>query len=477
MGRALRARWWLPLLGALAGLAVALLVVARATPVYSSTTQLFVGWNGVNQVGGAGPSDVASIYAANLFAQQRLSSYVDVIESEDMARDVVSALDLAEDPADLARRINATAVSETVVLRVTVSDEDPAQARAVADEIGRQFSQRASSLETVPGSVTPAVVVSVIDSADVPTDAISPDTGRDIGFGLAGGALLGLVLALLPVRFRRSVETAGDVRDATGKQVLATFVASGRGQGTSPTNDAALRAVRAQLRTGHAQALRLVLVTGTEPGVGASTLATELAVSLADSGVRTILVDADLRSPRSVTAFGLADGLGLSDVLSGTAAVTEAERPVGNGTLTVLAGGTARLDPSNDATAARLRELLRDLRGSTAFVVVDAPPLNPVPDAAGLGPAVDGVLLVARFGRTHRTGLADAAAALTDAGSPLLGVVLTQAPVRAARQLGLRFEYPVDRHRQRDPAPSHPGGPRASTVVPARRAAMEQELT
>ncbi|MBN1091287.1 hypothetical protein JKP75_00935 [Blastococcus sp. TML/M2B] len=91
---------------------------------------------------------------------------------------------------------------------------------------------------------------------------------------------------------------------------------------------------------------------------------------------------------------------------------------------------------------------LRTLTRSHDVVVVDSPALNPVPDAAVLGAAADGCLLVAPYRRTGQRELADAAATLSEHGARLLGVVLDGVPARRARALGLRYDYPVDEDRR-----------------------------
>ncbi|WP_138733294.1 polysaccharide biosynthesis tyrosine autokinase [Modestobacter excelsi] len=444
--RALRARWVFPVLGVLIGLAVAALVLWRASPTYSSTTRVFVSATEV--------SDLPEAHAAELFATQRLASYVQLLGSERLARGVVEDLDLDETPADVASRIRAAAVPDTVVLEITVTDRTAERAQQLADAVTTEFTDQVATVEQPPGVVDSAVQVTTIEPATFDSRPISPAPARDLSLGGGLGLLLGALWALLPARGRRTVSSADDVLAATGSRPLAVLVEDAtptRGSvlpslGPDSPDAAALRRLRAHLRFGHGDTPpQVVVVAGVLAGEDRSALAARLALSLAQGGHRVVLVEADLRSPDLARTLALPGHAGLSDVLAGTSDLDSALQPWADGSLEVLTAGSTPLDPSTQATTDGTAALLTRLRNRADVVVVDAAPLGPVPDAVALGDVADGFLLASRFGVTSQEQLTGAAAMLADTAAGLLGVVLTHVPRRAARIQRMLVPYVADR--------------------------------
>jgi polysaccharide biosynthesis transport protein len=477
---AVRSRWWLLVAGLLLGLAGAAAVSWSAVPVYSSTTRLFVG--------ATGSADTADAYASGLFAEQRVDSYARVLEGDPMARRVISDLHLQLTPHELADKISVRAVPQTVILEVTVADSSPDRAQAIAGSIGRHAIEELTALETTAGAVDPAIRVTTLESPTLDRDPVSPDVPRNLALGIVLGLLAGLAAALLPVRFATTVSGPDDARVCTQRDVLGTLVDDRRlgrdrpvaGLGRHSPNREEVRAIRSHLLLGHGEsAPRVVVVTGAVGGQGTSVLAVNLAVSLAEGGTRTLLVDTDVRTPRVARYLGLPEGLGLTDVLSRRVPAEEVIRPCGaDGRLAVLTAGSLPLDPDALHESSALRTLLTALRVSYDVVVIDAPPLEPVADAAVLAGWADACILVARHGATRREELAAAAAVLADKHASLLGVVLNRVPDRTARRY--RPRYPADPQRgarsgsgDRRPGSEH-GADRRTSAVPATPAARSE---
>ncbi|MFQ1003412.1 hypothetical protein [Modestobacter sp. SSW1-42] len=456
--RALRARWWSPVLGVLVGLVLATLVVERSSPTWSSTTSVFVT---ATEVG-----DLPQAHAAELFAMQRLASYVELLGSERLVRGVVEDLRLDETPAEVGSRIHAEAVPDTVVLEITVTDRTAERARQLAEAVAAEFTEQVATLEQPPGVVESAVQVATVQPATSDPRPISPDPARDLALGGGLGLLIGALLALLPARLRRTVAGAEDVRAATGAPPLAALLADpAPGGPSSPAHDptrtdapdaASLRRLRAHLRFGHGDTPpRVVVVTAVEAGGARSTLAVRLARSLAQEGSRVVLVEADVHAPHLAEELGMTGGPGLADVLAGTTALEDALRPWGDETLAVLTAGSTPPGPAGQDPAARTAAVLTGLRARADVVVVAAAPLSPVADAVAFGEVADGFLLESRFGVTSREQLAEAARTLADTPAGLVGVVLTGVPRRAAQVHRLLVPYAPDRAVTATPPPAH----------------------
>jgi capsular exopolysaccharide synthesis family protein len=169
---------------------------------------------------------------------------------------------------------------------------------------------------------------------------------------------------------------------------------------------------------------RVVQVTSPNAGDGKSTLSSNLGVSIAQSGQRTLLIDADMRSPRLHQVFGIAAQAGLSSVISGRLGWREAVVSTPIAGLSLLTAGLRPDNPSELLTSPRFKVLLDELRSEYDFVVIDTPPLLSVTDPAVVAPRVDGVLLTIRINKNGRPRAERARELLDMLGARVLGVVI-----------------------------------------------------
>ena len=176
---------------------------------------------------------------------------------------------------------------------------------------------------------------------------------------------------------------------------------------------------------------RVIVVTSPLPGDGKSTVAMNLAAALSMSDRRVVLIDGDLRRPVLADSFGLIEGLGLTDVLIGSVQFEEVAQQVGGlPNLLVLAAGRVPPNPSEMLGSKAMRRLLERL-AEDYTVIVDAPPLLPVTDAAVLTASADGALVVVSAGQTLDTQLRDALTNLQAVQGHTLGVVLNRVSPRS----------------------------------------------
>ena len=169
---------------------------------------------------------------------------------------------------------------------------------------------------------------------------------------------------------------------------------------------------------------RLLQVTSALPGDGKTTVASNLAVTLAQSGKRVVLVDADLRKPRLGKVFGIEAAEGTSGILQGTCKLKDAVLPTPVDRLWLLPCGTPPANPSELLMSARFKRLLEELRGSCDIVIVDSPPMLPVTDSSLIAPLVDAVLLTVKLSNDARGMARQAVETLRDVNATVLGVVV-----------------------------------------------------
>jgi receptor protein-tyrosine kinase len=167
-----------------------------------------------------------------------------------------------------------------------------------------------------------------------------------------------------------------------------------------------LRDLRTQLLLHWVNGERKVLaIVSPDAGDGRSFVAANLAVVFAQLGEKTLLIDADLRSPRQHRIFGITDGVGLAHVLRGRAGIEAAERVAYFDNLTVLAAGAAPPNPLELLSRAELPGLLSEVRKNFTVILIDTPAGARGSDAQVVSARADGVLMVARQNRTKVTDL------------------------------------------------------------------------
>lgn len=294
--------------------------------------------------------------------------------------------------------------------------------------------------------------VRVVDRALIPKAAISPMVGLNIAGGAFGGLLIGFGLAFLLHQMDRRIRDVPDV-EQLGLTILGIFpkvedagsqtVGYSRGakkrqqaEGvakvvqivhTHPMSMAAesCRTVRTNLMFMAAESPnKTMVVTSANPKDGKTTVATNIAIALAQSGQRVLLVDADLRRPRIHKAFDLDNRAGLTNALVGERTLSQVTRDVGIDRLSVVTCGPLPPNPAELLHTKQFSQLLEEAAGQYDRVIFDSPPLRAVTDAAILAPQCGGALLVVRARATTRDAVIAAIRSLRDVGANILGGVL-----------------------------------------------------
>jgi succinoglycan biosynthesis transport protein ExoP len=179
-------------------------------------------------------------------------------------------------------------------------------------------------------------------------------------------------------------------------------------------------------KAGRGRARRSVLITSATCGEGKTTLAAQLAERCANAGLLTLLIDADIRRPSLSRMFDLPTSQGLANVLRGETRAEEAITVVGEaGGFHFLPAGSPRIDPSRLLHEGRLSKLLASARESFDIVIVDAPPVLPVPDALSIGRWVDAAVLAVRFDASRYPLVDRANRRLAAVGVPVIGAVVS----------------------------------------------------
>jgi succinoglycan biosynthesis transport protein ExoP len=184
------------------------------------------------------------------------------------------------------------------------------------------------------------------------------------------------------------------------------------------------------------RAVGVVVVTSALPGEGKSATTANLAVVLAETGVRTLLVDADLRRPRAERFLGVPNGPGLRDALEGTTSLDQVVLATEVPNLSIIRSGSMPNDPVALLAGPHADSIFHDMRRLGDIVICDAPPTLPVADASILAEAADVVLFVHDPAISSRTALEDAVRQLRTAGAEIAGGVYNNITMLQRSSLG-----------------------------------------
>ena len=307
----------LTLLSAVAGVAVAAGITYSMTPIYQAKVQLFV----------STPSsalDVSALVQGSSFSQQRVKSYAQIINGPETLKPVIAKLDLPYSYEKLAKNVTATAPLDTVLISVTVSDPDAYLAARIANAVGQQFALTANDLEISGSSNYSAIKVSMVKTASLPKSPSSPKTSLNILLGLILGFGMGLGLSILRTIFDNTLKNETDL-DGTALLASIAFDPSAQEKPLitqisryAPRTES-FRALRTNLQYVRAEnPPKVIAVTSAVPGEGKTSTSLNLAISFATSGMKTLLIEADMRRPK-IRDYTGEEGkqAGLSDILSG----------------------------------------------------------------------------------------------------------------------------------------------------------------
>ncbi|HTY09351.1 MAG TPA: polysaccharide biosynthesis tyrosine autokinase [Candidatus Edwardsbacteria bacterium] len=308
--------------------------------------------------------------------------------------------------------------------------------------------------------------VKVLDRAEVPLLPVGPRRMINIIFGVLLGMSLGIGIALFLEYLDTSIKTTNEVEKILALPVLGSIpaidledVSSHTVHGEGETNG--VTAIAERLISHHlprspiSEAYRMlrtnlqflnpdhpvksILVTSAGPSEGKTTTAANLAITMAQVGARTLLVDGDLRRPMVAGVFGIEGQPGLTELLIMDSDLKKVVRPSGIENLQIVPAGTLPPNPSELLGSQKMKSIIGLMKENCDLVIFDCPPVITVTDAAVLAAEADVVLLVVQSGRTDREMAKRAKVLLNNVKANIAGVVLNN--ISPELQAGYYYYY------------------------------------
>lgn len=466
--RILRRHWILITAAGMVGLIVAGLASVLTKPTYTSETQLFV----AIQSSGT----VQELAQGNTFSQARVQSYVKTVSSPIVLQPAIDSLGLSVSAEELAAKVITKTDANTVLINIAVSDQSPVKAAAIAQAVAKSLITAVDSLERPKTGGASPVSLSIIKPAVAPSMPSAPNTRLNLTLGLILGLALGLSGAMVRNMFDNKIRGESDLRRVTNAPLLGGIAFDHEASKEPLITQATQQSPRAesfrQMRTNLQFAnvsgeAKTVVVTSSLPGEGKSTTAANLAIALAQAGQRVCLVDADLRRPMVNEYLGLDRNAGLTTALVGRADLEDLLQHWGDDELCVLTSGQIPPNPSELLGSIEMGNLIAGLESAFDSVIIDAPPLLPVTDAAVLSRHAGGVVLVVGAQSVKQQDVEKSLAALDMVNANLMGVILNRLPVKGPDAYAYGYysyksvsDAPDSRGFKRIPPPLGPTGRR-----------------
>lgn len=451
--RAARRWWWVAAICVLACAGGAWGYTSAQQPVYRASATILV-----NQSQNPG---VAS-YQDILGSQQLTKTYAQLATSDVNLLRALEQLQLHGMTLEkLDAKVSANAMRDTQLIQIHAEDTDPERAALIANTVAQLFPDSIEQAQLAGASPAPGAqldTVFVAKQARVPVAPVRPSLATNVALGI----MLGLVVAAAAIAVLDYHDDGINGRDELAAlklpflgQVVQVERPGGAdddwvpslitAQGELP-GEAALAESYRQVQAALSFALgatdaKVLLVTSSTPGEGKTTTSVNLALSLSQSARRVLLIDADLRKPDVHRYFGIEPGAGLStSFLADRASLPSFVKYIGD-TLWILTAGPVPPNPAELLASPKAEAIIAAIKKPFDIVIIDCPPVLGLADSSLLMNAVDGVILVARKGKTRRKHLLESVEAVQRSSKPLIGVVVNGTTRKSGGSYGYGYGY------------------------------------
>ncbi len=375
------------------------------------------------KVSASTPEEAAAI------ANEMANAYVEAsrerkrVALRDAADEVETRLNVARDEIlDLGERLRDSGKSDNLSAELQIAADTYATLAEKLEQL--RINEQ---LEEGSGSLVQAAVVQ--------TEQVAPKPLRNSLVGVVVGLAFGIGMAFLYEYLDNTIKSTSEAEKIYGAPVLGIVPMERLEKGIkrklaivdAPGSAAAesYRVLRNSLDfINFEHDLKTLLVTSAIPAEGKSTVSANLAMSLAQTGKKVVLVSCDFRRPTTDQFFGVNNAVGLSDVLLGTHALKSAlQRPLDE-QLLILTAGKMPPNPSELLGSTKMQEIIESLEEWADWVIIDTPPVLAVADPVSVARWVDGVLMVSKAGESTREAADKSVELLSKVGARVIGVAV-----------------------------------------------------
>lgn len=371
----------------------------------------------------------------DLMINQRLvSTYGEIIKSRVVTDKVIENLGLDLSFNAFKNKVNVNLVKDTEIIKIQVTDNDPLLVADIANEIAVVFIESVKDIMKVEN-------VQVIDEAQVPQMPIKPRPMLNMAISGILGLMAGIFLAFLLEFLDNTIKTSDDVERHLELSVIGAIPIFEDTQDKlsiienpkSPVSEA-FRTLRTNIQFSSIdKEIKTIVVTSSGPSEGKSTIVSNLALTIAQSEKKVLLIDCDFRKPRINKILGLSNLKGLTNIFMGEEKLSDVvHRDESVNNLSILTSGPIPPNPSEILGSKKMVEFLNKVKEEYDIVILDTPPIGLVTDSAVLSTIADGVIFVTAVGQTDIEVGKRSKELLDKVNAKIFGVVLNKIPSKGS---------------------------------------------
>lgn len=392
------------------------------TPLYESSSQV-----ALIQSESANAATTLSEINAN---QKLTSTYSVIAKSKVVLEQVINDLNLSITPDVLAKNIKVSTITDTTILKITVTSKSPEESAAIANSVANVFTNKTDLIKTLDN-------VAILETAETPEKPSNNTTLRDLALAVIVSLFLVTAVAFVIYYFDDTVKYSENLEENVGLPIIGKIIKSDIKLKDGNTEilikkfpksvvSESVRSLRTNLQfTSLDKKIQTIHITSSVAGEGKSFVAANLATAFAQAGQKVLLVDCDLRKGRQHLIFGKSNSIGLTNLLADYVSKRgDYIQDTGIDNLSLLTRGSSIANPSEVLASEKNKDLIKKLKKDYDLVIFDSAPVGAVADPVIMSNLTDETIIVARDGKTPRTALAATKETLSKTDAKIAGVVL-----------------------------------------------------
>ena len=397
------------------------------TPLYSSSTTVVL--SASNSNAGLTTSDVT-------LNKNLVATYAQIVKSRRILDQVIAELKLNIKYEALAPSISVSAINNTEIIKIRVSNKNPELARDIANQTAEVFVAEIGDLYKMDN-------VNILDKATVSSKPYNINVLKQMVIYFMVGLVLGLGFVFVIFYFDRTIKSTEQIEQKIQTPILGRVQDTAKSDGKTLKSELVvkdkpksnisedIRTIRTNLQfTSSTEDNKVLLMTSSVPGEGKSFISSNLATAFAQTGEKVLLIDCDLRLGRLHKIFNVSNNKGLSQLLVGKNILECAnyiqKTEIDN--LYVIPRGVVPPNPSELLGSENTKKLVKVLREKFDHIIFDGVPVTGLPDSLILSSVVDRTLIVSSYGYTKIDDLDNTKKALDKVNASIAGVVMNKAP-------------------------------------------------
>lgn len=394
-------------------------------PEYETFTTLMLGKSKDHQL------ESGIDYDDLLLNQRLVRTYGELVKSRDVSDKVIEDLDLDIDFKTFSDKVSVKLVDDTEIIKIEVKDKDPVMAARIANETATIFMDSVTRFMNVEN-------VQVIDKAQAPEGPVKPRPTLNMAIAGVLGIMVGVFITFLLEFLDNTIKGPGDVEKYLEISNIGSIPKVDNNKvrlisltdPKSPITEA-FRTLRTNIQFSNIDNnLETILITSSGLSEGKSSVASNIAGTIAQDNKRVLLIDCDLRKPRIHEIFRIRNLEGLTNILVGDKKPEDISYKYPDlDNLHIITAGPIPPNPAELLGSKRMEEFIREVKKEYDMVILDTPPVGLVTDSAVLSRLVDGVILVATVGQTDIETVIRGKELLDKVEANIIGAVLNKVPI------------------------------------------------